>query len=91
MNEDSETYKKSYPESFVRYFFRFVKSIGVKRGNKLSLAQVKRRIKKIPPAFIISAGVKRCLMHEITCPTEDCPYITMNKKIIMSRKLNQNA
>jgi hypothetical protein len=60
MKVDSETYKKSYPDSFVRYFFRFVKSIGAKRGNKLNLAQVKRRIKSIPPAFIISAGIKRC-------------------------------
>jgi hypothetical protein len=27
MNEKSETFKKSYPDTFVRYFFRFVKSI----------------------------------------------------------------
>jgi len=30
-------------------------------------------------------------MHEITCPTDDCPYITLNKKIIINRKFNQRS
>ena len=63
IKEGSETHKKSYPESFVRFFFRFVKAIGVKKGHKLDFAQVKRRIKKLPPAFIIHPGKKRCLVH----------------------------
>jgi len=30
-------------------------------------------------------------MHEITCPTDDCPYITLNKKIIINRQFNQRS
>jgi hypothetical protein len=30
-------------------------------------------------------------MHEISCPTEDCPYITLNKKVIITRQFNQQS
>jgi hypothetical protein len=35
---------------------------------------------------MISAGKNRCTMHEYRCPTTDCPYITMNHKVIITRK-----
>jgi len=59
MNEKSETFKKSYPDTFVRYFFRFVKSIQGKRGGAITFAKAKKRLHRIPPAFIIPSGKTR--------------------------------
>jgi hypothetical protein len=87
MTEGSETMKKAYPDTFARYFFRWVKCISDKKGTGLSLAQLKKRFRKLPAAFIISAGKQRCTMHEFSCPTEDCPFVTNNKKIIMTQKI----
>jgi hypothetical protein len=30
-------------------------------------------------------------MHEISCPSEDCPYMTLNKKIIITRQFNKRV
>lgn len=72
-NKESETYKKSYPQSFKIYFFRLVKGYFMhQRGLK--------RIKNPAPTFILSGG-KRCLIHiQISCP-EDCKYATFNQKV----------
>jgi len=49
---NSETFKKSYPDSYKRYFFRLVKSIIVtgKKGNKKMLLQ--------PPAIVMAVGAR---------------------------------
>lgn len=68
-NEESETFKKSYPDSFQRYFFRYVKAISDKRGSKMGLQQIKRRFKKLPTAFLVSGSAQRCTMHDqVSCP-----------------------
>jgi hypothetical protein len=73
IKQESETMKKAYPDTFGRFFFRYVKAISDKKGTGLSLRDVKKRFKALPAAFIISAGKKRCTMHEISCPDgEDC-------------------
>ena len=84
MKENSETMKKAYPDTFARLFFRYVKAISDKKGTGLKLNEVHKRFKNLPAAFMISAGKKRCTMHDISCPTQDCPYVTNNKKIVMS-------
>jgi hypothetical protein len=66
-------------------FFRYVKALSNKKGDSMAFNQIKKRFKKIPPAFIIASGAKRCKIHEFGCPTEDCPYITMNHKVILGR------
>ena len=38
MKEDSETYKKAYPESFKRYFFRLIKTISSKKAGTMRTA-----------------------------------------------------
>lgn len=94
MKEGSVTMKKAYPDTFARYFFRYVKAISNKKGTDISMTNpgaIKRRFQKMPAAFIISAGKKRCTMHEFSCPTEDCQYITQNKKIIMTSRLAKKA
>jgi hypothetical protein len=90
-DEESETFKKSYPASFQRYFFRFVKAISNKSGTRLNFNQIKRRFMKLPTAFLISAGVNKCTMHsQGDCPSGvDCPYVTMNQKVIITHKYNK--
>lgn len=77
--KSSETYKKSYPTSFKRYFFKLMKSfIKTDRGLK--------RLKHAPPTFIIAPG-KKCVIHElIDCP-EDCQFATHNQKVLLSTTL----
>jgi hypothetical protein len=53
--KDSETYKKSFPMTFKRYFFKLLKSF-VRTDKGL------RRLKYAPPTFIIPGG-KRCTIH----------------------------
>jgi len=36
MKEESETYKKAYPDSFKRYFFRLIKTLSGKAPGKMS-------------------------------------------------------
>lgn len=61
--KNSETYKKSFPTTFKRYFFKLVKSfIKTSKGIK--------RLRNPPPTFIVPGG-KRCTMHEKGCPN-DC-------------------
>lgn len=45
MQENSITYKKLYPDTFARFFFRFVKAISNRKGTGLRLNQVKRRLR----------------------------------------------
>jgi hypothetical protein len=44
MDEQSETFKKSYPDTFVRYFFRFVKALQGKRGGAIDFKKAKKRL-----------------------------------------------
>ena len=37
MQENSKTYKKLYPDTFARFFFRFVKAISNRKGTGLRL------------------------------------------------------
>lgn len=67
--KSSNTYMKSYPLSFKKYFFAIFKSfVKVGKGH--------RRIKNTPPTFIIPSG-KKCTMHAYDCPV-GCKYITLN-------------
>jgi len=36
MKEDSETYKKAYPDKFKRYFFHLIKSLNGKAPGKMT-------------------------------------------------------
>jgi len=74
MKGDSQTFKKSFPMTFKRYFFKMLRSI-VKTDRGL------KRLKVAPPAFIIPGGQK-CTIHDFTCP-EDCTYTTLNKKVVL--------
>lgn len=78
MDEKSETFKKSFPSSFKRYFFRLVKSMTDKKGQRLTRQQVKQRARWMPPTFIIPSGKYRCTLHKISCPSNPCPYATLN-------------
>ena len=61
--KNSETYKKSYPLEFKRYFFQIVKSfVKTEKGLK--------KLRYAPATFIIPGG-KRCTMHQYECPA-DC-------------------
>lgn len=88
---ESEKFKKQFPQSFKRHFFRVVKVINDKKGPKLSYADVKKRLKHMPPAFIVNSAPGNCSLHtKGSCPKGvACPYVTHNKKIIgtISRKI----
>ena len=47
----------------------------------------------MPQAFIIGAGKARCTLHDkIDCPTANCPYISANKKVVMTKgRTSKNA
>lgn len=36
MKDGSETMKKAYPDTFARYFFRYVKAISDKKGTDIA-------------------------------------------------------
>ena len=62
--KDSETYKKSFPNEFKRYFFQIVKSfVKTEKGGL-------KKLRYAPATFIIPGG-KRCTMHQYECPI-DC-------------------
>lgn len=76
--KSSDTYKKSFPSSFKRYFFKTLKSfVKTERGVK--------RLKNAPPTFMVAGG-KRCTIHEVGCP-DDCYYATQNKKVLLRATL----
>lgn len=65
--KDSNTYKKSFPSTFKRYFFKALKSfVKTEKGVK--------RLKNPPPTFMVTGG-KRCTIHDVGCP-DDCYYAT---------------
>ena len=71
----SETWKKSYPQSFKTYFFHLVKSyFKQKKGLK--------RMKNPAPTFLLSGG-KRCIIHDGQACPQDCGYATFNKKVVL--------
>jgi len=43
----------------------------------------------MPTVFVPNAGIKRCTMHEYGCPTEDCPYMSNNKRVLAVRDLHR--
>lgn len=45
---ESDTYKKSFPTSYKRYFFKLVKNITVKKGKTV--------IPKVAPSMILTVG-----------------------------------
>ena len=79
--KDSETFKKSYPNSFKKSFFQIVKSFVRVRGKGL------KRLRNAPPTFILPGG-KRCHMHQYTCP-EDCQYTTLNQKVLLKKNVTR--
>jgi hypothetical protein len=88
MQEGTETYKKAFPKSFQFYFFRWIKAISSKTGKldihtEEGMVKARRKFKHLPQAFIISAGKSKCTMHEHGCPTPNCPYLSVNKKVVM--------
>jgi len=88
MDENSETFKKLFPDTFKRRFMRLCDSVGdPRKARRTEFKKVKKQFKTMPPNFIISAGLKRCTMHDTSCPVEPCPYISANKKIVMIRSL----
>lgn len=74
-DKKSDTYKKSYPSSFKKYFFGLVKSfVKSKRGQY-------KRVKNAPPTFILAGG-RKCHIHEFGCP-EGCQFVTLNKRVVL--------
>ena len=76
MNKKGETFKKFYPNTFARCFFRYVKAISNKQGTKLDMKQIQRRYKLLATAFIIPSGVNTT---------------THNKKVILTKALRQKV
>lgn len=76
MNKKGETFKKFYPNTFARCFFRYVKAISNKQGTKLDVKQIQRRYKLLATAFIIPSGVNTT---------------THNKKVILTKALRQKV
>ena len=76
--KNSETYKKSFPMTFKRYFFKLLKSLVRTEGG------LKTR-DNAPPAFMLPGG-KRCTMHDFQCP-EECAYATLNKKVTLRQNV----
>lgn len=88
MQEGTETYKKAFPKTFQFYFFRWIKAITTKTGKlnlntEAGMAKARKQFKHLPQAFIIPAGKQKCTMHANGCPTENCPYLSVNKKVVM--------
>lgn len=54
--KNSETYKKSFPTTFKRYFFKVTKSFVKTKGGGM------KRLKNVPTMFIMPGG-KRCTIH----------------------------
>lgn len=87
MDEASSTFKKSFPDSYKRAFFRVIKALADRKSRRLPFAEVRRRVRKLPPSFITTCGpAGNCTFHNTTCPREPCPYATFNKKIIATVK-----
>ena len=70
MKEDSETYKKAYPESFKRYFFRLIKTLSSKKAGSMKNAQVYKNSRVLPTTFMVGGAPD--------------PRRTFNKKIVMT-------
>ena len=70
MKEDSETYKKAYPESFKRYFFRLIKTLSSKKAGAMKNAQVYKNSRVLPTTFMVGGAPD--------------PRRTFNKKIVMT-------
>lgn len=91
MDEDTEEFKRAfpmkYPMKFQRYFFRWVKAISNKKGTEVDPTKQRKRFKHLPQAFIISAGTQRCTMHPTRCPEEDCPYMSNNHRVVLTKQL----
>jgi hypothetical protein len=81
-DENSAAFKKAFPENFKRHFFRVLKSVSDRKGAKMNYADVRKRTRKMPTSFVITSGPGSCKLHKHACPTENCPYTTMNKKVI---------
>lgn len=71
MKEESETYKKAYPEKFKRYFFHLIKSLNGKPPGKMSNKQVYKQSKRLPTTFFVAGN----------------PNQSYNKKIVMTASL----
>ncbi len=87
MKEDSETYKKAYPDKFKRHFFHLIKTLNGKPAGKMTAKQVNKNARRLPTTFMVAGTSKRCTIHEYSCPSEPCPYRTHNKKIVMTASL----
>jgi hypothetical protein len=53
---NSETFKKSYPSSFKRYFFKLVKNIIINKGNKV--------LCKRPAALVMTVGAREAKIDD---------------------------
>ena len=56
MKEDSETYKKAYPESFKRYFFRLIKTLNGKKPGKMDNMTVYKNSRRLPTTFMVAGS-----------------------------------
>ena len=87
VKDGSETMEKAYPHSFKRDFLRLVKTLNGKRAGAMSTKEVYKGAKRLPTTFMVAGTSKRCTIHEVSCPTEPCPYRTHNKKIVLTHNL----
>lgn len=82
-----KSFKKDYPDNFKRYFFRLIKTLNSKKPGKMKNIEVYKGARRLPTTFMVAGTSKRCTIHDVSCPTEDCQYRTNNKKILMTANL----
>ena len=58
MKKNSETYKKAYPESFKRYFFRLIKTLSSKRAGTMKNSDVYKNSRTLPTTFMVAGNGK---------------------------------
>lgn len=78
--------RTGYPEKFAKLFISKLREA----GKKPKLTQTTRGIRTVRrkrPMMFMNAGSVKCSMHNtVMCPTQPCPYTTLNKKVALTMK-----
>lgn len=86
---DSKTFsvhKNPFPELFKRHFFKKLKLCDSSLRPYLPKTDKKvRNTRRKPPMMFMNGGSRRCVLHTVSCPTQPCPYASLNKKIMLTR------
>jgi hypothetical protein len=78
--------KRAYPEKFSKHFFEKLRAIG-KKPKFTEKTRGIRTLKRRKPLMFMNAGSRKCALHNtVMCPTQPCPYTTLNKKIALTMR-----